>query len=163
MKRLIFLALALAAIAFIACGDSGAQEEGGGTAVQPTTRTIYMEAIEPKGTTNVEKEPFPTEALPPGGGYILEELDEEGKWVIETYVWTPDQIIVKQGDTVNLEIIGINGARHDSFIEEYVDSFVVQRGKLTSLSFVANKPGIFQIVCTTHPPSMTAELIVLPR
>ena len=165
MKRRFFpvviAAVVLAAIAAlaVACGD----EDGESAQIQPTTRTIYMEAVEPKGSTGVEKEPFPTEALPQGGGYGLKEPDADGKWVVETYTWAPDQITVFDGDTVNLEIVGINGARHESFIEEYVDEFVVERGKLSSVSFVADKAGVFKIVCTIHQPAMTGELIVLPR
>ena len=141
------------------CGDDGAAS----ASIEPTTRTIYWEVVEPKGTANIEKEPFPTESLPAGSGYVLKEPDEEGNWVVEVYVWKDSQIVVNQGDTVNLEIIGVNGERHPSFIEEYVDEFVVERGKLTSLSFLADQPGVFRIVCTVHQPTMTAELVVLPR
>lgn len=157
---LILMIAGAALLAFAAgCGDDG----GASASVEPTTRTFYMEAVEPKGSTSVENEPFPTETLPEGGGYALKEPDEDGKWVVETYTWAPDQIVVNEGDTVNLEIIGINGALHESFIEEYVDEFVVERGKLTSVSFVADKAGVFKIVCTIHPPAMTGELVVLPR
>lgn len=149
---------ALLAIA-AACGDDG----GASASIEPTTRTIYMEAVEPKGTTSVDKEAFPTEALPEGGGYGLKEPDEEGNWVVETYTWAPDQIVVFEGDTVNLEIIGINGAHHEGAIEGHVDSFVVERGKLTSLTFVAGAPGVYKITCTSHQPAMTGELVVLPR
>ena len=141
------------------CGDNDA----GSVSIEPTTHTIYMEAVEPKGTTTVDKEPFPAEALPEGDGYELEEPNEEGEWVVETYTWAPDQIIVYERDQVNLEIIGINGSRHDSSIEGHVDSFVVERGKLTSLSFVAGAPGVYKIICTVHQPAMTGELVVLPR
>ena len=149
------------AVLALACGDGETAAQA--RSIAPTTRTIYMEAVEPKGSTSLEKEPFPTEALPEGGGYALKEPDEEGKWVVETYTWAPDQIVVFEGDTVNLEIIGINGARHEASIEGHVDSFVVERGKLTSLSFVAGQPGIYKLICTTHPPAMTGELIILPR
>jgi len=141
------------------CGDS---DGGAAASIEPTTRTIYWEVVEPKGTANVEKEPFPTESLPVGGGYVLKEPDEEGNWVVEVYVWKDSQIVVNEGDTVNLEIVGVNGERHLSFIEEYVDEFVVERGKLTSLSFVADKAGVFKIICTVHQPSMTADLVVQP-
>lgn len=155
---LAVLTIAAAAVVLLAaCGG------GGGTGLQPTTRTIYMQAIEPKGSATVDKEPFPTASLPAGGGYILKEPDDTGKWEVEVYTWSLPQIVVNEGDTVNLEILGVNGARHDSFIEGYVDSFVVERGKLTSLSFVADTPGVFKIVCTIHQPSMTAELVVLPQ
>ena len=142
------------------CGDS---DGGAAASIEPTTHTIYMEAVEPKGTSTVDEEPFPAEALPEGGGYKLEEPDEEGQWVVETYTWAPDQIVVNEGDQVNLEIIGINGPRHDSSIEGHVSSFVVERGKLTSLSFVAGAPGVYKIICTIHQPAMTGELVVLPR
>ena len=148
--------LALAA-ALAACGG----ESAGGSA-KPATHTIYMEAVEPKGSTNVEKEAFPTESLPDGDGYKLEEPDAEGNWVVETYTWNPDQIVVTEGDTVNLEILGVNGSRHDGAIEGHVDNFVVERGKLTSLSFVASAPGVYKMFCATHAPAMTGELVVLP-
>jgi plastocyanin len=149
---------AIAALAF-ACGE----EEDQVSQIQPVERTIYMEAVEPKGTTNVAKEPFPGQALPPGGGYILKEPDEKGDWVVETYVWNPRQVVVHEGDTVHLQIIGINGASHEASIEGYVESFTVERGKITTLNFTAERPGVFKILCTTHQPSMTAELVVLPR
>ena len=148
------LGMAAILLGVSACG-------GGGTGLEPTTRTIYMKAIEPKGSAEVAKEPFPTEPLPAGGGYVLKE-PKDGKWEVETYTWAPDQVIVTQGDTVNLEIIGINGASHDSTIEGYADSFLVERGKITQVSFVADKAGVFKIICKTHQPSMTAELVVLP-
>lgn len=42
----------------------------------------------------------------------------------------------------NLEIIGLNGAIHESLIEEYWGDFVVRRGMLTRLSFVADYWGL---------------------
>ena len=146
----------------LACGDDDSQESAA-SAAEPATRTIYWEVVEPKGSANIEKEPFPADPLPEGSGYVLKEPDEEGNWVVEVYAWKDSQIVVNQGDTVDLEIVGVNGERHPSYIEEYVDEFVVERGKLTSLNFVADKAGIFKIVCTVHQPTMTAELVVLPR
>ena len=167
MKRItaVLLLLGVATLAGFstACGDGGDEVAARVTTIDPMTRTFYMEAVEPKGSTSVEKEPFPSEALPDGDGYKLEEPNQDGIWVVETYTWAPDQIVVNQGDTVNLEIVGINGARHDAEIERYVDGFVVERGKLTSLSFVADEAGVFGLICHTHTPAMTGELVVLPR
>ena len=160
---LLLLAISGLTVFAIACGGDDDEVAAKRPSIEPTVRTFYMEAIEPKGSTSAEDEPFPSEALPAGGGYKLEEPDEDGKWVVETYTWAPDQIVVYEGDTVNLEIVGINGASHDAKIEGFVDSFVVERGKLTSLSFVADKAGVFGIICHTHQPAMTGELVVLPR
>jgi plastocyanin len=152
-----FLALIGIAVLGVACGDSGTESRAS------LTRTFYLEAIEPKGTTNVAKEPFPSEALPEGGGYGLKEPNADGDWVVETYVWNPKQIVVTEGDTVNLEILGVNGSTHQGAIEGYVEDFVVERGKLTRLSFTADKAGVFKMICTTHHPAMTGELVVLPK
>ncbi len=163
-QRLLSVIAAGAAVAALlaACGDDGGSSDGA-SSVEPITRTVFMEAVEPKGSATVDKEPFPTDALPSGGGYALKEPDDKGKWEVETYTWAPEQVVALEGDTVNLEIIGINGARHEGSIEGHVEGFVVERGKLTSLSFVAGPPGTYKIMCSTHQPSMTAELVVLAR
>lgn len=126
-------------------------------------RTIVVTAVEPKGTTNVEKEPYPTQALPEGGGYKLKEPDDSGDWRVSAYVFDPRQIIVDEGDEVTLEFVGINGALHPITISGYDKMFELKRGQVTQISFTADKPGVFSIVCATHHPSMVAELIVEPK
>jgi len=152
-------ALGALLLAAAACGGGSSATD----APPPATRTIFMEAVEPKGTTNIEKEAFPSEALPDGGGYKLVEPNEAGDWTVSTYAWNPRQVVVHEGDTVNLEIVGINGASHTASIEGHADHFVVERGKVTSLTFVAGAPGVYKIGCETHQPAMTGELVVLPR
>jgi len=126
-------------------------------------RVFTIAAVEPKGGATVDKEPFPTEALPAGGGYVLNKPDSNNRWEVSTYLWTPGQIIVNEGDEVTLEFVGINGAAHPTSIKGFDKSFVLKRGTVTRVSFVADKPGVFPIECHTHRPSMTAEIIVLPR
>lgn len=41
-------------------------------------------------------------------------------------------------------------------------SLEVNRGQLTMVTFTADKPGVFRIVCDLHRPAMTGTLIVLP-
>ncbi|THK35568.1 hypothetical protein EHS39_24430 [Ensifer sp. MPMI2T] len=125
-------------------------------------RTITMVAVEAKGGTTVDKEPFPSAALPEGKGYELEAPNAEGRWEVSTYRWEPNQIIVNQGDEVMLEILGVNGAEHPSTIAGYDLSFTVKRGQLTTVTFTADKAGVFEFRCGTHQPSMVGELIVLP-
>ncbi|MFQ5934472.1 MAG: cupredoxin domain-containing protein [Dehalococcoidia bacterium] len=152
--------LVVAALLSAACSRS---DDVGVAVESPQDRTIYMAAIEPKGSTTVDKEPFPSEKLPAGKGYGLKPPDEDGKWVVETYRFEPGTIIVNQGDTVTLEIVGINGAEHPISVEGYGVSTVLHRGEVQSLTFVADKPGIFKIVCATHQPTMEADLVVLRR
>ena len=133
------------------------------TSSEPTERTIYINLIEPKGSTSVEKEPFPTAALPEGGGYELKAPDETGNWVVETYAFSPSVIVVNQGDTVNIKMLGLNGALHKISIENYIDEFDIHRGELKEISFVVDKAGTFKMSCDIHRPAMEGYLMVLPN
>ncbi len=71
--------------------------------------------------------------------------------------------MVQRGETVTLEIVGINGDAHPSTIPGFVDSFTVKRGQITRVTFTASKPGLYPIVCTKHQPNMQGTLVVLPK
>ena len=131
--------------------------------VQTQKRFFTIAAVEPKGGTTVDKEPFPAAALPDGNGYVLKKPDQTGRWEVSTYVWQPSQIIVTEGDDVVLEFIGINGAEHPTTIVGYDKTLVLKRGHVIRLEFKANKVGVFPIVCSHHRPSMVGELIVLAK
>jgi plastocyanin len=126
-------------------------------------RYIVVTAIEPKGGANVEKEPFPTAPLPEGGGYVLKQPDTTGRWEVSVYVFDPRQVLVDEGDEVTLEFVGVNGASHPITIEGYGKTFELKRGQSTRVTFVADKAGTFPIVCSTHHPTMVAELIVAAK
>lgn len=57
---------------------------------------------------------------------------------------------MNQGDEVTLEILGVNGAEHPSEIVGYDINFTVKRGQLTTVSFTADKAGVFEFRCGTH-------------
>ncbi len=150
-------ALTLGALLAAAVASAWAQQKP----APPVERTIYIAAVEPKGGANVNQEAHPHDALPSGGGYVLKKPDEKGRWEVSTYRWDPGTIVVNEGDRVTLEIIGINGADHPFTIEGYWISDVVRRGQITRVTFVADKPGIFKIICRKHAPSMQADLVVM--
>lgn len=133
------------------------------SASEPQKRSFTVLAIEPKGGTTTDKEPFPSAALPAGGGYVMTPPDDKTRWELSAYVWLPAQIIVNQGDEVTLTFVGINGASHPTIIEALGHSFTVKRGEAHRITFTADKAGIFGITCSTHKPSMSGELIVMPR
>src|SRR3990172_7662917 len=83
-------------------------------------RVIYMAAIEPKGGVTVDKEPYPGAPLPKGGGYVLNAPNPQGRWEVSVYQWSPSTIVVRQGERVALEIVGINGAKHSAHIDRYI-------------------------------------------
>lgn len=127
-------------------------------------RVIYIAAIEPKGGVTVDKEPFPGAPLPKGGGYVLNAPNPQGRWEVSTYQWSPSTIVVRQGERVTLEIVGINGAKHSGLIDRYAPKqFTVKRGEITRVQFTADTPGVFKIHCEEHKPSMEGTLVVLPR
>ena len=155
MIKKLFLLVAVGALTLAACGGQSAPSAA------PVERTIYMAAIEPKGSTTVDKEPFPSAVLPDGGGYGLIAPNADGQWTVETYRFEPGTIVVNQGDIVTLEIVGINGKEHPFTIEGYNLSGVVKRGEITRVTFTADKAGIFKLTCGVHLPTMRADLVVL--
>ena len=151
---------ALPAGAALALALGGVETPG----AQGLGRTIYMAAVEMKGGTQKEKEPYPEAPLPSGGGYIKTPPNPSGRWEVSAYQWSPATIVVQQGDRVTLEIVGINGDKHTGTIERYAPTpFTVKRGQLTRVSFTADAPGVFRIGCDEHKPTMVGALVVLPR
>lgn len=126
-------------------------------------RFFTVLAVEPRGGVTTDREPFPTQPLPSGGGYVLNQPNAQGRWEVSAYVWMPSQIIVNQGDEVTLEFVGINGAEHPTTITAYGQTFTLKRGQAQRVTFVADRVGTFGIVCGTHQPSMTGSLVVLPK
>ncbi len=127
-------------------------------------RVIYIAAVEPKGGTTADAEPFPARELPKGPGYARKAPDATGRWEVSVYQWSPATVVVRQGDRVTLEIVGINGNVHAVHIDTYhPEHFVVKRGEVTRIQFTADTPGIFKIHCRNHEPTMEGQLVVLPR
>ena len=52
---------------------------------QARGRVIYMAAVEMKGGTQKEKEPYPEAPLPPGAGYIKTPPNPAGRWEVSAY------------------------------------------------------------------------------
>ncbi|GAX91928.1 cupredoxin domain-containing protein [Effusibacillus lacus] len=92
----------------------------------------------------------------------------DGKQIIEGYRWDPGTIVVRQGDSVVFEFYGVKGESHPFVIEGYNLKGNVVRGKVETVSFKADKPGTFKILCLTHPDykshgPMVANLVVMPN
>jgi len=90
-----------------------------------------MATIEPRGGAQQDKEPFPATPLPAGEGYRKTPPDANGRWEVVTYQWSRGTIVVREGETVTLEIVGVNGDVHPSTIPGLVNSFIVKRGEVT--------------------------------
>lgn len=148
-----------AAVAFVPSSDAGTQVK---------TRTIYMSAVEWKGSASVAKEPYPTQPLPAGGGYESfppgspEVNGDPGKWAVETYRFDTAVVAACKGEKVVLKMFGVNAASHQIVIPDFKKRVTIYRGRLATTSMIAKEVGIFPIICATHMPAHRADLVVLP-
>jgi plastocyanin len=71
--------------------------------------------------------------------------------------------VVREGEVVTLEVVGINGDEHLATIPDHVESFTVKHGQITRVNFTAGKPGLYAVTCTKHLPNMQGTLLVLPK
>jgi plastocyanin len=141
---------------------------------QQPAHTIFMNVVEYKGSTSTEKLAPP--AVNPATlskGYVLKAPGEADKtapqvWEIDSYALTPGFVTVQQGDTVTLQVLVVNGDKHEVGVLAPDGQVVVpratwNRGVEYRVSFVAEKVGTYKLSCATHEPTMTANVFVLPR
>jgi nitrosocyanin len=86
--------------------------------------------------------------------------------VDDTKFWLPSVIAVEQGDKVKLTLKNqVPGAsnQHGFTIPAYNITEVVTRGEPKVVTFVADKPGVFQYSCQLHPAHIGGSLIVEPN
>lgn len=79
--------------------------------------------------------------------------------------WFPSNIMVNQGDKVKLVLKNdIEGAdaTHGFTIPAYGITEVVTRGAPKTVTFTADKAGIFPYSCQLHPAHIGGELLVIP-
>ncbi len=140
----------------------------------PITHTIFMTGMEVKGATTADKlapPPVNPKDLSKGYGFKAPgEADKQNpqKWEVASYVFAPSFVVVRQGDTVKLTVFLVNGDEHEVWVtgpdgREVVAKRMWNRGREYEVSFVAEKPGSYQLTCSNHAPSMLATFLVLPR
>lgn len=145
----------------------------GEAAKQRPKRAVFMSAVEWKGTASVANEAYPgVRSLPCNGrgcGYESfapgdEELDgDQTKWAIETYRFDTSTVVAYAGERLTLNIFGVNARFHDIVIPAFKKQFRVNRGVLSKVTIDVDRPGIYKILCITHPPAHQADLVVLPK
>lgn len=108
------------------------------------------------------EQPPANSTIPQGGGFRITEPNKVGAWDFRSFTFSPDQIVVNQGDKVTLHFIGVQGAHHVVSVEG-VDTFQLMRGQIHTVSFVADKPGTITYICHVHLPNMVGQILVLPN
>jgi nitrosocyanin len=77
--------------------------------------------------------------------------------------WLPSTIVVNQGDKVKLTLKNqVPGAdvTHGFTIPGYNIAEVITRGQPKTITFVADKAGVFPYYCQLHPAHVGGQLIV---
>ena len=140
----------------------------------PTKHLIEVTAFEVKGSTSANDLAPPDvdpSTLSAGFGYKAPgdyDPDNPDKWQVASYMWNPGQMVAYQGDTLRLHVFVLNGNTHETWIEDpdgniVGDVVVMNRGREYDLSASLEKAGVYKLICSTHAPTMTAEIVVLPR
>ena len=146
---------------------------------QSTNKEFWINTVHLDGMTNIHpgmlcdtcaqntpthpaEQPPANSTIPAGGGFRITEPNKVGAWDFRSFTFSPDQIVVNQGDKVTLHFIGVQGAHHVIEIQG-VDTFELLRGQIHTVSFIANNPGTITYVCHVHPPNMVGQILVLPK
>lgn len=82
-----------------------------------------------------------------------------------TKVWVPGTIVAKKGQTVRLTLINkvpSDPNQHGFAIPAYGVGEVITRGETKTVTFTADKEGIFPTSCQLHPAHVGGQLVVLP-
>lgn len=150
--------IAVAALLLGACA-SGAQ---------PGDVTFDVELIEIKGSTDGIPPPEvdPT-SLSSGYGYKAPgefEPDSPEKFQVATYMFSPGAMSVIAGDDVTLRLFGVNGDEHAILLEApdgttTIETFTINRGREVIVDFTADQAGHYKLICLTHAPTMTADIL----
>jgi nitrosocyanin len=84
----------------------------------------------------------------------------------QTKFWLPSTIIVDQGDRVKLTLRNEapgQDLQHGFSIPGYKISELVVRGQPKTITFTANRPGVFAYYCQIHPAHVGGQLMVRPK
>ena len=108
------------------------------------------------------EQPPANSTIPTGGGFRITEPNKVGAWDFRSFTFSPDQIVVNQGDKVTLHFIGVQGAHHLITVDG-LPAFPLLRGQIHTVSFIANTPGTINYICHVHLPNMAGQILVLPE
>ena len=164
-------ALACSAIAIFGSFLAGgviAQERMG------TTHTLFVTLYEVKGTTTTDKlAPPVVDPKDFSKGYAYKgpgEADKSApaKWEVSSYMFNPAVVAVRQGDDIVMTAFVVNGDEHEVWVAAPDGQIVAgktkwNRGREYQMRFAAEQAGTYQLICSSHAPSMNLSFMVLPR
>jgi plastocyanin len=166
--RRVLAASALIACALISTSDARAQRP------PSQSHSIYMTAVEFTGSTTTDKlAPPPVDPTKLSHGYVYKRPGQANpaardRWEVSTYQFSPSFMTVRQDDSVMLTVFIVNGDHHEVELtdpdgEQIIANTAWDRGHEYTAFFQTRKVGTYRLECAVHRPSMTAEIMVLPR
>ncbi|MGN6630999.1 MAG: hypothetical protein ACTHKP_02005, partial [Nitrososphaeraceae archaeon] len=96
---------------------------------QRAYKPAYHVVIAAQNTPPHPAEKFPNATLPAGPGLVLRPPNKVGAWDMRAFTFSPDQIVVNQGDTVTLHFLGVQGPHHVITVDG-VGTFPLDRGHI---------------------------------
>jgi plastocyanin len=150
LRKLAFVAAAMAALAALASGCSHAPPAGHAS-YTPRVREITVTTVPLLVKEEQAVLPFLKEDFAPKG--VL-----AGK---EVYAFSPSALTVVQGDTIHFTFINPEDDDHSFVLPDLSVSLPGQR--TTTATYVARRAGVYQYVCAipSHLPMMSGYLTVL--
>ena len=79
--------------------------------------------------------------------------------------WLPGTVVATKGQTVHLNLtnkIASDPNQHGFTIPAFGVAEVVTSGETKTVTFVADKTGVFPMFCQLHPKHVGGQLVVLP-
>ena len=150
--------------------QSAAESYAGSVDGTPGNKHFFLTGVEWKGTTSIDKLPPPSvdpTSLSNGYGFDAPGFDDSNSpnWRVAAYVFTPGTMIAAEGDTVDLTTFIVNGDHHEVRIMapdgiQVGDTVEMNRGREYKLSFMASQRGVYKLICDTHSPTMSANILV---
>lgn len=80
-----------------------------------------------------------------------------------TKIWLPSNLMVHQGDEVELTLINKLDDPHGFKIEDVGIEEVVQPKAQMTVKFTAAEPGVHSYICHLHPPHLGGQMLVLSK
>jgi heme/copper-type cytochrome/quinol oxidase subunit 2 len=81
-----------------------------------------------------------------------------------TKQWVPGTIVAYKGEKVTITLINnVPSGVHGFFIPDFNQRVDVKKGEKKTITFVADKAGIFPMKCHLHPAHVGGQFLVLDR
>lgn len=96
------------------------------------------------------------------------DTNAPNKREVSSYMCNLGAVSVRQGDEIVLNVFVVNGDEHETWIAAPDGSLatpkaVWNRGREYRVRFRAEQIGSYQLLCSSHAPTMAMSFVVLPK